>query len=79
MKALSRSWECHLDKKNQIPSALRLTMDKPASYAIVEGTTIQELMDEVNSWMRRGWTPLGGVCSGLGAVLLQAMVQYQSA
>lgn len=53
-------------------------MDIPSSYAVVEGTTIQELMDEVNSWMRRGWTPLGGVCSGLGAVLLQAMVQYHS-
>jgi hypothetical protein len=46
------------------------------SYAIVEGTTIKELMDEVNSWIRRGWTPLGGVCSGLGAVLMQSMVQY---
>lgn len=51
-------------------------MDKPTSYAVVEGTTIQELMDEVNARIRRGWTPLGGVCSGLGAVLLQAMVQY---
>ena len=28
-------------------------MDKPTSYAVVEGTTIQELMDEVNAWMRR--------------------------
>ncbi len=51
-------------------------MNKPESYAIVEGTTIKELMDEVNSWIRRGWTPLGGICSGLGAVLLQAMVKY---
>ena len=50
--------------------------DTVKSYAIVEGTTIKELMDEVNSWIRRGWTPLGGVCSGLGAVLMQYMVQY---
>ena len=51
-------------------------MNTPVSYAVVEGTTIQELMDEVNSWIRRGWAPQGGVCSDLGAVLLQAMVQY---
>jgi len=79
MKALRNSGQSHLDKNNQIPSTLKTTMDKPTSYAIVEGTTIQELMDEVNSWIRRGWTPMGGVCSGLGAVLLQAMVQYHSA
>lgn len=51
-------------------------VDAVKSYAIVEGTTIKELMDEVNSWIRRGWTPLGGICSGLGAVLMQSMVKY---
>ena len=51
-------------------------MDKPTSYVIVEGTTIQELTEEVRYYIRRGWVPLGGVCSGLGAVLLQAVVEY---
>ena len=47
------------------------------TYIIVSNHSAQELVEEVNEWMEKGFTPLGGV-SCTANTLFQAMVKLSN-
>jgi len=46
-------------------------------YAILYASNFLDLRDRVNSYIRRGWEPLGGVCANGKGAFFQAMIKKE--
>lgn len=49
---------------------------KVIRYVILESTSIDQLVLEVNALLRIGWQPQGGIAKNNEGHYVQAMVQY---